>query len=95
MVDREKLQRAILITLGIIILGLLVLVIVDQSKNRPAQSTETKGVDGAYKVEFLFEQDSVKVYRFYDEGHFRYFTTRGETMTSQSSGKTSYQENIK
>ena len=95
MIDREKIYQVVLVTIAIIVLGLLVLVIVDQSKDRPAQSTETKGVDGAYKVELLFEQDSVKVYRFYDEGHFRYFTTRGETMTSQSSGKTSYQENIK
>ena len=59
---------------------------------KAAQSTVTKGND--IQVEFLFEQDSVKVYRFYD-GSYHYFTTRGETMTTQKRGKTHYEENIK
>lgn len=46
------------------------------------------------KVEYLFEQDGVKVYRFDDGGGTHYFTTRGETMTTHSTGKTSYQEKI-
>lgn len=57
------------------------------------QSTTTKGND--IQVEFMFEQDSVKVYRFRDGGSYHYFTTRGETMTSQKRGKTHYEENIK
>ena len=56
------------------------------------QSTVTKGND--IQVEFMFEQDSVKVYRFMDNGYYHYFTTRGETMTTQSAGKTHYEENI-
>ena len=59
---------------------------------KAAQSTVTKGND--IQVEFLFEQDSVKVYRFYD-GSYHYFTTRGETMTTQKRGKTHYEENIR
>ena len=62
------------------------------SCNKAAQSTVTKGND--IRVEFLFEQDSVKVYRFFDDG-YHYFTTRGETMTTQHRGKTHYEENIK
>jgi hypothetical protein len=56
------------------------------------QSKVTRGND--IPVELLFEQDSVKVYRFYDGG-YHYFTTRGETMTTQRKGKTSYEENIR
>ena len=40
------------------------------------------------EVEFLFEQDGVKVYRFRDGGYRRYFTTRGDTFWQESSGKT-------
>lgn len=28
------------------------------------------------RVDFLFEVDGIKVYRFYDNGHFVYFTNR-------------------
>jgi hypothetical protein len=61
---------------------------------KPAQSTTTEG--NGFAVEYLFTKDSVKVYRFTD-GNERthYFTTRGETITSQKSGKTYYEENIK
>lgn len=35
------------------------------------------------RVDFLFEVDGVKVYRFYDNGHLIYFTNRtGETEYS-------------
>jgi hypothetical protein len=47
-----------------------------------------------YDVKFLFEKDGIKTYRFYDEGRYHYFTTNGETMTSQKSNKTSYEDNI-
>ena len=60
-------------------------------RNKPI-STSKEGID--VKVEFLFEKDGVKVYRFYD-GNTHYFTTNGETITSRTSGKTHYEENIK
>jgi hypothetical protein len=59
---------------------------------KQAQSSTIKGNN--IEVELLFEQDSVKVYRFYD-GRYHYFTTRGETMTTQRKGKTSHEENIR
>jgi hypothetical protein len=59
---------------------------------KQAQSSAIKGNN--IEVEFLFEQDSVKVYRFFD-GSYHYFTTRGETMTTQRKGKTSHEENIR
>lgn len=58
-------------------------------KDPQAMSTEGNNI----QVEFLFEKDGVKVYRFHDD-RYHYFTTRGETMTSQTSGKTKYEENI-
>jgi hypothetical protein len=61
--------------------------------NKVPQATTTKGNN--IKVELLFEQDSVKVYRFYDGGYYHYFTTRGETMSTKTAGKTTYQENIR
>lgn len=57
------------------------------------QSTTTKGND--IQVEFMFEQDSVKVYRFIDNGVYHYFTTGGETITTRYKDKTHYEENIK
>jgi hypothetical protein len=56
---------------------------------------QNKTIEGnGVEVEFLFEKDGVKVYRFLDGGEHHYFTSRGETMTTQSSGKTNYEENI-
>ena len=42
-----------------------------------------------YKVEYLFEHDGCKVYRFYDNGNYVYFTScKGETTSvlSDSTG---------
>ncbi len=61
--------------------------------NEP-QSIEHTGKDDKFEVEYLFEKDGIKVYRFYDGGNAHYFTTGGETMTEQQSGKTSYEERI-
>lgn len=60
---------------------------------KPAQSTETKG--NGFQVEFLFKQDSVKVYRFVDGGRTHYFTNKGETISTFKTGKHSHRdENI-
>ena len=59
---------------------------------KPAQTTSTEG--NGFAVEYLFTKDSVKVYRFRDGHRVHYFTTRGETISTQTSGKTTYQENI-
>lgn len=62
-------------------------------QNEP-MSTERLGKDDGFQVEYLFEKDGVKVYRFFDGGHDHYFTTRGETMSVQTEGKYPYNENI-
>lgn len=45
----------------------------------------------SYEVRLLFEVDGVKVYRFYDDGHYIYFTnTSGQVKYeyTQMAGKT-------
>ena len=62
--------------------------------NEP-MSTEQLGKDNGFEVQYLFEKDGVKVYRFYDNGRTHYFTTNGETMTTELVGKSEYKETIK
>lgn len=38
--------------------------------------------NSTYVVDYLFEHDGVKVYRFKDEGRYVYFTNRGGEVTS-------------
>lgn len=61
--------------------------------NEP-MSKERLGKDDGFEVEYLFEKDGIKVYRFYDNGRTHYFTTGGETISTQTSGKQTYSENI-
>ena len=75
------------------ILLALTLAIVATGCYKDAQTTTTVG--NGFKVEFLFKKDGVKVYRFFDGGDFHYFTSNGETMTTQYRGKNQYEENIK
>ena len=60
--------------------------------NEP-QSTEHTGRNSEIEVQFLFEKDGIKVYRFFDGGHAHYFTSQGETISTQGS-KNHYEENI-
>ena len=57
------------------------------------QSTKIEG--NGVKVEFLFEHEGIRMYRFSDGGHYHYFTNRGETIGTQTEGKnTNYEERI-
>ena len=60
---------------------------------------KTKTNNDNYDVIYLFEKDGVKMYRFYDGMYYHYFTSKGETITTQTSGgaknETRYEENIK
>lgn len=55
---------------------------------KPIQTVQTKNPD--YKVDFLFEHEGCRVYRF-DEGkntHYRYFTNcNGGTSWTENCGK--------
>jgi hypothetical protein len=70
----------------------LVIIIGLSSCYKEPQTAENIG--NGFKVEFLFEKDGIKVYRFFDGGDCHYFTSKGETMSTQQYGKTSRQENI-
>jgi hypothetical protein len=72
----------------ILILGLTI----TSCKHDPLSSSKV-GFD--IKVDLLFEKDGIKMYRFLDNGRYHYYTNRGETISTQQSGKTTYQENIK
>jgi hypothetical protein len=61
--------------------------------NEP-QSIEHTGKDDKFQIEYLFEKDGIKMYRFMDGSHYHYFTTNGETMSEQQNGKTTYEERI-
>lgn len=59
------------------------------------KSLETTEIVNGIHVEFLFEKDSVRVYRFHDGGYTHYFTTRGETMSEKHTDKNTIRdENI-
>ena len=75
----------IIIVLGAMIFG--------ACRNEP-MSKERLGKDDGFEVEYLFEKDGIKVYRFWDSGHYHYFTSKGETISTQTIGKTTYSENI-
>jgi hypothetical protein len=47
-----------------------------------------------YQVTYLFEKDGIKVYRFYDGMEHHYFTSTGETITTQGDSKNHHEENI-
>jgi hypothetical protein len=57
-------------------------------------SVEQTGKDNSITIEFLFKKDGLKMYRFYDAGHYHYFTTKGDVITTQNMGKVSYEETI-
>ena len=88
-------KKTLAIYITFIVLGAMIF---GACSNDPI-SKERIGKDDGFEVEYLFEKDGVKMYRFYDGMHFHYFTSRGETITTQqnSSGKTTtyHEENIK
>jgi len=80
------------------IIGLLLIsIILVSCVGNGIEKSKTNNDD--YEVTYLFEKDGVKVYRFYDGMNFHYFTSRGETITTQTSGsgksETRHEENIK
>jgi len=75
------------------ILIVFIAIIALQSCNKEPQSIHHVG--NGFQVEFLFEHDGIKMYRFRDNGNNHYFTSQGETITRQNKGKYHYDEHIK
>lgn len=80
--------------LGIFLGGIILFSLMLSGCLNEPQSIEHTGKNDEFRVEFLFEKDGVKVYRFEDGSRYHYFTTGGQTMTTQTSGKTTYEERI-
>lgn len=69
---------------------LIVLLVFSGCAKKP-QYTEK---NGNFEVQLLFEQDGIRVYRFYDYGDAKYFTTRGDTFWTESKGDVTVPVNI-
>jgi len=64
---------------------LLFLVIVGCRSQRPLTTSRSDN-NRTYTVDFLFEHDGCKVYRFYDAGNYVYFTNcKGEAIVKTDS----------
>ena len=83
-------NKLLVLAFGMIITGIIMMGL--SSCFKSPQSTTMEG--NGFRVEFLFEKDGIKVYRFSDGGHTHYFTSRGETMSTYKSGNSSLPENI-
>jgi hypothetical protein len=83
-------KKTLAIYIALIMVGAMIF---GACTNEP-MSKEQLGKDDGFEVEYLFEKDGVKVYRFWDVGRYHYFTTKGETISVKTEGKTEYRENI-
>ena len=52
------------------------------SCTKPGHSVIPNDSNADFEIEYLFECDGVKMYRFYDNGRYRYFTTGNGRMTN-------------
>jgi hypothetical protein len=82
-------RKLFVIGITMMLLGTILLLV---GCYKEPQSSESVG--NGFRVEYLFEKDGIKVYRFYDGGRSHYFTSKGESISTQSNGKTTTDENI-
>ena len=81
-----------------IIIGILALICVSCAKKGTYVPSQNAKDD--FEIEYLFEQDGVKIYRFEDNGRTRYFATGNGRMTDstyiRSNGKwsTTYNDTL-
>lgn len=74
-------MRALIHILPLLVVGTL---FVSCEAGRPISTTPPQN-NKTYRVEYLFEHDGCKVYRFYDRGNYVYFTNcRGEATSIQN-----------
>lgn len=84
-------MKNILCILSIIIIGFS-----SCNTSRPV-AKQVPGNNETYKVDYLFEHEGCKVYRFYDRGNYVYFTncTGNITAISNDSSAVRVQNTIK
>lgn len=78
---------------GVLILLIIIFVVSCARAGIPIDNAfSPAGTD--FSIRFLFEVDGVRVYRFFDDGHFRYFSIGNGSYQPQtiiqSTGKTTY-----
>jgi hypothetical protein len=74
-------------TLLSITTGIIILAMSSCYSNKPI--TEQRAINNeTYQVDYLFEHDGCKVYRFKDRGNYIYFTNCTGDVTSLSSDST-------
>lgn len=57
----------------------------------PAPTEKAVTDDNGFRLTQIIEKDGIKVYRFYDCGHYRYFVdARGKTISSTTHTKTQH-----
>lgn len=67
--------------INLLILVTLTLVLHSCIISRPIEVSKAPN-NQTYEIEYLFEKDGYKMYRFRDYGHYVYFTTKnGSTMS--------------
>lgn len=68
----------------------ILLSVVFVSCTKPGHSVIPNDNRADFEIKYLFECDGIKMYRFYDNGRYRYFTTGNGRMTSSTyvNGKT-------
>jgi hypothetical protein len=74
----------------LLIIGLSLTLLSCRKDGIESQSTN----NDEFQVTYLFEKDGIKVYRFYDGLEHHYFTSKGETITTQGNSKSNHEENI-
>lgn len=69
------------------ILSLFILIFTSCFVNQPI-SKERPANNRTYDVEYLFEHEGCKVYRFYDRGYYVYFTNCNSDVTAVKNDST-------
>ena len=71
------------------LLAVIIIMLLFGCHGKAQESTQI----GDFNVEFLFEHDGIRMYRFGD-GNKIYFTSNGEVQWHESSGKTSQKREV-
>ena len=59
---------------------------------KPLKTNQTENKE--ITIDFLFEYEGIKMYRFSDGGYYRYFTNKGACQWSETHGKHSIPQEI-
>lgn len=76
-------------TLALLLIAVTALILgLSSCATRQPVSRQVSANNKDYTVSYLFEHEGCKVYRFYDNGNYVYFTNSAGTVTSISTDST-------